>query len=182
MSELRLTFFVSSTTQDLGSYREAVADALLIRGIYPEVQKYFAPDHRTVQEILHAKIAVRRGGLPGWARVRSGARAAGRPAAVVHANRVRHSPWLGKPIYLFLSADDCVPDQPPLEDEQNRALQQAFRRELESLELRWELFSRPDQLRVRVALLELPTTACRGRLPFCAAPAPCPGILHRPSV
>ncbi len=173
MPESRLTFFVSSTTQDLGSYRDAVADALLTRGIYPEVQKYFAPDYRTVLEILHAKIARCDAVvcLVGLAFGAAPARQDGSPRSYTQIE-YDTARALGKPIYLFLSADDCVPDQPPSEDEGDRSLQQVFRREIQAIEHRWELFSRRDQLRERVALLELPVVARRGQLPLRALHPP----------
>src|SRR5438067_6756604 len=48
--------FVSATSRDLGSFRKAVSDVLLNLDVHPVVQDHFAPDYRSVVEMLREKI------------------------------------------------------------------------------------------------------------------------------
>src|SRR5205823_7763600 len=48
--------FVSATTRDLGSFRKAVADVLLTLEARPVIQDHFAPDYRSVVEMLREKL------------------------------------------------------------------------------------------------------------------------------
>ena len=56
MSEIT-TVFVSATTRDLGTCRQAVRDVLLGLGVHPVVQDDFSPDYRAIVEILRKKIS-----------------------------------------------------------------------------------------------------------------------------
>jgi hypothetical protein len=53
----RPEIFISATSKDLGSCRQLVRDALLTLGCVPVTQDHFAPDARTVREMLRARIA-----------------------------------------------------------------------------------------------------------------------------
>ena len=53
----RPEIFISATSKDLKSCRQLVRDALLTMGCLPVVQDHFAPDARTVREMLRARIA-----------------------------------------------------------------------------------------------------------------------------
>jgi hypothetical protein len=48
--------FVSATTGDLGSFRKAVAEVLLTLRGHPVIQEHFAPDYRSVLEMLRDKM------------------------------------------------------------------------------------------------------------------------------
>jgi hypothetical protein len=48
--------FISATSRDLGSCRKAVSDVLLTLNALPVLQDHFAPDYRTVVEMLRARI------------------------------------------------------------------------------------------------------------------------------
>ena len=52
----RANVFISATTADLGSYRLAVRDVLLDRGVHPILQDHLEPDHQTMMDILRQKI------------------------------------------------------------------------------------------------------------------------------
>ena len=48
--------FISATSRDLGSFRKAVSDVLLTLDAHPVIQEHFAPDYRSVVEMLREKI------------------------------------------------------------------------------------------------------------------------------
>lgn len=48
--------FVSATSADLGSFRDQVSNWILDMGWHPIVQSHFAPDHKTVTEMLQKRI------------------------------------------------------------------------------------------------------------------------------
>ena len=48
--------FISATTADLGSYRLAVRNVLLDRGVHPILQDHLEPDYQTMMDILRQAI------------------------------------------------------------------------------------------------------------------------------
>lgn len=52
----RTSIFLSGTSSDLGDCRRLVADVLHQSGIFPIVQDYFGPDHRTIEDMILHKI------------------------------------------------------------------------------------------------------------------------------
>jgi serine/threonine protein kinase/Flp pilus assembly protein TadD len=118
--------FVSATTSDLGPCRKSVTDVLLTLGALPVVQEHFAPDYRTVSEMLRARIdecdAViclvgRRYGQEARERPTD------RPRRSYTQLEYEIAVELGKPVFLFLAADDCELDPAPDEPEELLGLQ-----------------------------------------------------------
>ena len=118
--------FVSATSADLGLCRKAVADVLLTLGALPVVQDHFGPDYRSISEMLRDRIE----GCD--AVIRLVGRRYGQEPRERPADRPRRSYTqleyeiafeLGKPIFLFLAADDCTFDQSPDEPEELFGLQ-----------------------------------------------------------
>jgi hypothetical protein len=53
---LRKDVFISSTSADLGSYRQIVKDAMLSLGAYPIEQTNFPTDYRKMEEVLERRL------------------------------------------------------------------------------------------------------------------------------
>ena len=118
--------FVSATTGDLGSFREAVAGVLQKLDVHPVVQDDFPPDYRSVIAMLRDKISRcdavicligRRYGYEPLKR---------------EPNETRRSYTqleyeiavaLGKPVFVFVATGDCPFDSPQDEPDDLRALQ-----------------------------------------------------------
>jgi Domain of unknown function (DUF4062) len=117
---------ISATTTDLGSYRGEVKNTLLTLGIFPIEQSNFALAHGSLTEMLHGLI--------------------GRCDAVIHLAGLHYGAEppqpppdeprrsytqieydvareLGKPIYLFLAAENYETDERPAESEEQEKLQ-----------------------------------------------------------
>jgi len=153
--------FVSATSRDLGSYRQAVKDVLLTREWHPIVQDNFAPDYRAVHDLLRAKISKcdavicligrRYGEEPKN-------RGPGEPRRSYTQMEYEIAKELGKPIYRFISTDDCVVDDAnsPPEDSERAALQQAYKSQIESSDLRWHPFDSREGLLEQVRDIQLP--------------------------
>lgn len=154
--------FVSATTHDLASYRQEVSHALLTAEILPIVQEYFAPDHRTIPDLLREKI--RRCDavicLVGFVYGAAPPESEGEPRSYTQMEYFL-ARELGKPTYLFLASPEYVPDQAPSETDDRQAMQLSFRRILETGAQLWTSFTMPAQLRQLVAsiLRELPKSS-----------------------
>jgi hypothetical protein len=118
--------FISATSRDLGSFRKAVADVLLTLGAHPIIQEHFPPDHRSVLEMLRARIG------PCDAVLCLVGRRYGYEPLTREANEPRRSYTqleyeiareLGKPVFVFLATDDCALDPAADETEELRGLQ-----------------------------------------------------------
>src|SRR3954453_23388489 len=118
--------FISATSRDLGSYRQAVADVLPKLGAHPVVQDHFPPDHRSVVEMLRSKIE------PCDAVVCLVGRAYGHEPKTRKRGEPRRSYTqleyeiavkLRKLVFVFIATDDCPFDNPVDEPEELRALQ-----------------------------------------------------------
>src|ERR1700753_847095 len=57
MSDSTPKVFVSATSKDLGEVRAAISAMLVTMGCLPVEQTTFAPDYRTVADMLRGKIA-----------------------------------------------------------------------------------------------------------------------------
>ena len=53
----RPDIFISATSEDLGHIRILAKDALEAIDCHPVEQSHFAPDHRTIEEMLRQKIS-----------------------------------------------------------------------------------------------------------------------------
>ena len=118
--------FVSATSRDLGSFRKAVSDVLLTLGAHPVIQEHFAPDYRSVVEMLREKIG------ECDAAVCLVGRCYGHEPLKRDANQSRRSYTqleyeiaveLRKPVFVFVATDDCTLDAAPDEAEELRGLQ-----------------------------------------------------------
>lgn len=130
----RPTIFLSGVSHELGSFRDAVESEVQKKGCFPENQPSFAPDYRTVGEMLRRKLhdadAVIH--IVGF---RFGAEPSQRPAEAPRRSYTQIefdiARQLKKPVYVFLAADPSVrddpkPDEQP-EDLEATALQLAHR-------------------------------------------------------
>src|SRR5687768_9491363 len=118
--------FVSATSDDLGSFRKAVSDVLLMLKVHPVEQDHAPPDYRTIAAILREQIA------DCDAVICLVGRVYGQEPNVRQPDEPRRSytQWehhiaveLGKPIFTFFPTDDCPPDSSPDEPEELYALQ-----------------------------------------------------------
>ncbi|HUS40532.1 MAG TPA: DUF4062 domain-containing protein, partial [Pirellulales bacterium] len=159
----------------VGPYRQEVSSSLLTAEILPVVQEYFAPDHRTIFELLREKI--RRSDavicLVGFVYGAAPAEHVGAPRSYTQTEYFL-AQKLGKPLYVFLAAPDYIPDHPLDEPDNLRQLQLAFRHGIESGDRLWTAFSSQTQLRQHVAtiLRELPKSSPERLLDLHPAVAP----------
>ncbi len=152
--------FISATSRDLGSYRRAVRDVLRRQGVLPEVQEHFPPDYYNVIQLLEDKIqgcdAVIC--LVGWAYGqeprRRPAEARRRSYTQLEYNLARR---LGKPVYLFLAANDCPSDAPIKQRPALRKLQVAYRAALRWSGQSYSIFRSVADLERKIARIAWPT-------------------------
>lgn len=147
--------FISSTSADLGSYREAVKEFLLARGdIQPVEQNSFDPDYRKVRTILNTTIAdcdaviclvgFVYGQEPG--RFDFGERRRSYSQMEYDIAKRRH-----KPLYVFIATPLCQLDDQPYEDKKKEELQHEFREEILRNEEIFYDFSSVNELVSRVS-------------------------------
>ncbi len=159
--------FISATSADLGSYRQAVKEVLLTNDIHPVEQTNFPPDFRSIEELLKAKISGCNAmvSLIGFV---YGAEPADHPADKPRRSYTQMefdiARSLGKPIYQFMAAEDCVFDASPVESDEVQALQLAHRKSIKSGNARWEIFANREQLCGRIAHIDAAMITTPGRL------------------
>lgn len=153
MPEALESVFISATSPDLRSYRDATKAALVTGEVFPRVQENLPPDYRTLVEHLEDQIkrsdaVVCLVGLVfGAAPEQTGD--AYRSYTQIEYDVARR---LEKPIYVFLATENYVADQSVTEGESETLLQ----REHRSLLMRNHKctpFSSPQDLRLRIAEL-----------------------------
>ena len=131
----RPEIFISATSKDLQSCRQLVRDALLTLGCVPVTQDHFAPDARTVREMLRARIAVCDGVIH-LAGECYGAEPFERDPAEPRRSYTQMeydiARELRKPVYTFICAEDFPYDAHEPEPPELRALQDAHRAALQS--------------------------------------------------
>lgn len=110
---------MSSTTKDLGDFRRAVADVLLAAEILPRVQEYLLPDHRKLVTVLRDVVS---GCDAVICLVGTTFGAAGQPGARRSYTQIEYdvAHELGKPIYVFLTAERSASDRPATESARRR--------------------------------------------------------------
>jgi len=149
-SEGTTRVFISATSNDLGTVRELVEEALLTMDCMPIEQTNFPPDYRSVREMIEEKVAgceavihivgVRYGAEPDPSTLPEGG--ARRSYTQMEAD-IAHK--LGKKLYLFVCSDDFPYDQAPAQSEELQGLQQAYRAEIAKSEiLRTEVTDREE--------------------------------------
>ena len=106
--------FISATTRDLGSYRREIKNALLTLQIFPIEESNFALAHGPLTAMLHDLIG-RCDAVIHLAGFYYGAEPPQRPSderrrsyTQIEYDVARE---LGKPIYLFLAAENCETDE-----------------------------------------------------------------------
>jgi hypothetical protein len=146
--------FVSATSTDLKSFRQAVRDVLLTLDVQPVLQDHFPPEYRTVVEMLRNKIldcdaVVCLVGLV------YGAEPLDRPAEQPRRSYTQlefdMARQLGKPVYVFLADESCNFDRAAEESDELQNLQRAYREELRGLPELWHPFSSKTDLLLRIA-------------------------------
>ena len=118
--------FVSATTRDLESYRDATAEVLLELNAYPVIQQHFAPDHRTVAEMLRDRIS-KCGAVICLVGQSYGSeptrRDPSQPRRSYTQLEYEIAVELEKPVYVFVATNNCKFDTDVAEPEEFRALQ-----------------------------------------------------------
>ena len=146
----RSNIFISSTSSDLLSYRKLAAAELLTAGYYPIVQEYFAPDHRSLGEVLEASIADSDAVLclVGFAFGVAPERQEGgrRSYTQIEYDTAKK---LGKPIYIIAAASEDVCDDTPVNAPEDATLQMEYRRRIEQ-DGKVEYFRSHEELRAHI--------------------------------
>jgi hypothetical protein len=149
--------FISASSGDLKSVREAVKVALLTLGYFPVEQAHFGPEPRTLVELLRKKIA-------GSAAVihivgeRYGAEpeqvAPGQPRRSYTQLEYEFARELKKPLYIFVCGEDFPYDANVPEPDEVRQLQAEHRRRVLGSGQHYHLVSDFPQLDQRVRELQ----------------------------
>lgn len=148
MAEL-LKIFISSTTKDLGSYREVVTRALLDRQVHPVVKEHFATTHRELNEYLthHLSQCDAVVSLVGFQFGHSpdGPEVSDRRSwtQLEYDYAVEHD----IPVLVFLADQSCPFDHPLQEPEDEQLLQERFRAEVTRGGRKYDVFRSREQLR-----------------------------------
>src|ERR1700690_1759836 len=150
MPEDILTVFLSATTQDLASCREAAARMLRKAHVFPVIQEEFSADYRPLTDHLRDLI-LRCDAVVCLVGNVHGSAPSGytRSYTQLEFDVARE---LGKPVFVFLAHDDFVPDRHSQEAEHNRQLQRHYRLELQHI-LKCEWFHSREDLEKQILLL-----------------------------
>lgn len=154
--------FISAVSRELKECREDVRQVLARRGVMPVLQDEFTATHHEITEKLRRAIQPCNAVicLVGFA---YGAEPTARPqGAPRHSyTQVEYdiARELGKPVYVFLTEDETAFPLAGAEADELRALQLAYRRELQSSDRDWAAFRTRERLREEVALLRFPWQA-----------------------
>ena len=149
--------------------REDVKQALLTMGCMPIEQTNFAPDYRTVRQMIEEKIAdceavihivgMRYGAEPDPSTLPEGA--ARRSYTQMEADIARK---LGKKLYLFVCSEDFPYDQAPAEREELQGLQEAYRTEIAKGETVWTKVTNREELDRKVRELQFELDKLKGKI------------------
>jgi uncharacterized protein DUF4062/NACHT domain-containing protein len=132
--DLRKEVFISGTSADLGSYRQAAKEAVLTLGAHPIEEKNFPTDYRDLQALLGRRLD------PCDAVIHLvGFYYGGEPETPPDAPRRSWTQWeyyrategeRPKPVYRFLARENCNFDAQPTEDAEKQRLQREHREHL----------------------------------------------------
>src|SRR6185436_5698763 len=130
--KLRPTIFLSGVSSEFASFRDAVETEVQKKDCFPLNQPSFGVDYREIVEILRARL-IEADALVHIVGFRFGFEPRNRPGGKLRRSYtqmeydIAHE--LGKPVYVFLSADATVRDSDePLEDSEAIELQLAHRK------------------------------------------------------
>ena len=152
----RPNVFISATSADLGSYRRAVRDILLDRGVHPIVQDHLERDYQELLDILRQQINACDAVicLVGFA---YGQEPKNRPASAPRRSYTQLefeiAEAFGKPVYVFLADAECPFDPHQEEPPELRQLQQEHRDRLRQRPHKRESFRTLDDLRYKIATI-----------------------------
>ncbi len=161
------TVFISSTTKDLESHRDAAFDVLYQAGLHPVVQRHFAPDHRDLVRYLRDHVAACDAVICLVGNVCGDGPQGLDPPRSYTQLEYDYARAHDIPVFVFLTSDNC--DVAQFTEADERAVQQSRHRQaiLDS-GVKWESFASLDELRTKIALVAshpvLQQTS--GRLPF----------------
>lgn len=128
-----LRIFISATTIDLASYREAVAEELRFRELVPVEQRHFGPTFRTVEHELTQKLRSCDAVIC-LVGIAYGEEPKDRPARQLRQSytqmEYRLARKLRKPVFVFIASDGCRFDNDIRESADKASIQQGYRHEL----------------------------------------------------
>ena len=158
----RPTILLSGVSLEFASFRDAVENEIEMKGCFAENQPGFPPDYRTVEEMLRRKLADS-DAVVHIVGFRFGERPVGRPSKEPRRSYTQMefdiARELGKPIFIFISANESVRDKPrtKLPTEDDTALQLEHRKAVQSTNHLYYFFNNKAELRQLVA--EIPMIA-----------------------
>jgi formylglycine-generating enzyme required for sulfatase activity len=147
--------FVSAASDDFESFRQVVRDALVNEGILPRDQKAFeAADHRPLEDFLSDEIANSVAVIhligPAYG---SEPPVRGVPRRSYTQIEYDLAKQLEKPIFVFLTSINFIPESPLQQGEAERLLQEQHRQVVISANTKWVEFTTPDDLCKQIQLL-----------------------------
>lgn len=166
MPQTFCTAFISSTTRDLKSYRQMVADTLRNCGIQVVIQEHFGADSRTIREIVHQAIEPCDAVICLIGKY-FGQAPADEPERSYTQLEFDIAQSLGKPVFRFIASEEYLPDHPSDQSPHQEELQEQHRQAVTECGHRWDLFATKEQLRELVYQASLKVL---GDQKFSAAP------------
>jgi tetratricopeptide (TPR) repeat protein len=174
--------FVSAASKDLASYRVTVAGRLRDLGAHPVEQGHFAPDPRTVREMLRDQITgcdavVHLVGFCYGAEPLSTPKVSPRRSYTQLEYEIAIE--LSKPVYVFLATPTCPLDPHQPEPDDVRQLQLDHRTRLQNGDALWYTFNSHAELlehinRIRFTTAPLESTTTPTRLSMSSRPLQLP--------
>lgn len=165
--------FVSSTSRDLGSYRNLVCAELRRGGCFPVVQEDFPSDPRKLSDFLEDSI--RKADVlicllgP---RFGEGPDPQGGPLRSYTQLEYETARDLNKDVYVFLASPSCALDDATPEAEEKRRSQQEHLAKVQRRDQsKCDVFSGPDELRAMIVRL-LPVLARERQPRYCVQSPP----------
>jgi tetratricopeptide (TPR) repeat protein len=162
MADITCRVFISATSPDLASFRQAAHKHLLANDIFPVVQETFPTDHREIEEILESLIA-RSDAVVCLIGLAYGQEADERPANGVRRSYTQMeydiARRLGKPVYLFVASEDCPFDSVPEEGPEKQQLQAKHRETILRGKKIWYRFRSQEDLCKQLGTIPFPRSA-----------------------
>jgi hypothetical protein len=161
--KLRPTIFLSGVSSEFGSFRDAAEIEIQKKDCFPINQPSFGVDYREIEEILRTKISeadavIHLVGFRFGAEPKNRSPGKSRRSYTQMEHDVARE--LGKPVYVFLSADASVRDlDEPIEDTEATELQLAHRESLQKSNNIRYTFRNKNELGNLVAGIPLLATA-----------------------